>query len=489
MITVEAWTTIRYLHAQGQSIRAIAKELSLSRNTVRTALRGDDPPRYVRPRRSNPQLAPFVDQIEQMLVEKQFIGTRILRELRALGYQGSQSAFYEYLGQVKATVSKSRISERFETAPGQQAQFDWSPYTIVLGGQATKLTIFCLTLAFSRRKFYWPSLDATQTSIFEAVEAGLHHFGGAPKELLVDNARALVVDTHPDHFAWNAHFLELCGHYRIQPRACQPARPQTKGKVERPFYYLEQHFIKGNAWSNFDDLMTDLAAFTADELDQRPHSTTGEAPLTRFALEQAVLTPLPPLPFVGTYELMRKVSWDCLISFAGSRYSVPWRYAGKQVWLRPSQGRLLLVRSQDGQEIAHHTLTGQKHCTVIVPDHYDGLRRQAPQTRNLLEKDFLGRFPEAPWFIEALFIQHKNNGLRQLRAILSLAEVYPSEIMLSAFEQARTYNTYSQAFIRGLVENNSPPPGASLPPVCPKSSGSSVGADLQVYQRLLEVTP
>ena len=70
MITVEAWTTIRYLHAQGQSIRAIARELSLSRNTVRAALRGDDLPRYVRPRRPNPQLEPFADQIRQMLVEK-----------------------------------------------------------------------------------------------------------------------------------------------------------------------------------------------------------------------------------------------------------------------------------------------------------------------------------------------------------------------------------------------------------------------------------
>jgi hypothetical protein len=195
------------------------------------------------------------------------------------------------------------------------------------------------------------------------------------------------------------------------------------------------------------------------------------------------------VPFIGTHEQISKVSWDCLVSFAGSRYSVPWRYAGKQVWLRASQGRLLLVRSQDGQEIARHTLTGHKRCTVIVPDHYDGLRRQTPQTRSLLEKDFLTRFPQATWFIEALFIQHKNNGLRQLRAILSLAEVYSAETMLSAFEQARTYNTYSQAFIRGLVENNRTPATPSAPSLRPTSAVSSVGADLQVYQRLLEATP
>ena len=496
MIVVEAWATIRYLHAQGRPIRAIARELGLSRNTVRTALREDNPPRYARPSRPNPQLAPFSEQIRQMWVEKEFIGTRILRELRALGYEGSASALYAYLRDVKAAV-KARVIERFETLPGQQAQFDWSVYTITLGGQTVKLTLFCLTLAFSRRKFYWPSLDATQASIFEALEAGLRHFGGAPKEVLVDNARALVLEAHPEQPVWNPHFLELCGHYRLQPRTCQPGRPQTKGKVERPFYYLEQQFIKGNTWADWDALAGDLAAFTADDLDQRPHGTTGEPPIERFAREQECLTPLPPVPFIGTHELIRKVSGDCLVPYGGSRYSVPWPYAGKQVWLRPSQGRQLIVRGQDGQEIARHNLVIQKNCTVLVPEHYAGLRRAAPKTRTRLEQDFLQRFPQADWFVEALFIQHKNNGLHHLRAILGLVDLYPADALMWAFEQARLYNTYSQAFIRGLLEAQpqlqpeiwpglrSPSAIGATPSRCP----GGIGADLQVYQRLLEMTP
>ena len=135
--------------------------------------------------------------------------------------------------------------ERFETVQGQQAQFDWLTYTMMLGGQTTPATLFCLTVALSRRKFYWPSVDATQASIFEALEQGLRYFESAAKELLVDNARSLVVDTYPAHFAWDVHFLELCGHYRLQPRACQPAGPQTKGKVERPFCYLNNTSSRG----------------------------------------------------------------------------------------------------------------------------------------------------------------------------------------------------------------------------------------------------
>jgi transposase len=209
MITVEAWTTIRYLHAQGQSIRAIARELGVSRNTVRKALHGDGPRHYSRPKRPNPKLAPYLDQIETMLVEKQFIGTRILRELRALGYDGSRSALYNHLRSLKDQIVDPRVTERFETPPAHQGQFDWSTYTITLDGELVKVTVFCLVLAFSRLKRYWASLDATQWSVFEAIEAALQRMGGSPKELLVDNARAFVDDSRPEHFRWNRRFLEL----------------------------------------------------------------------------------------------------------------------------------------------------------------------------------------------------------------------------------------------------------------------------------------
>ena len=127
---MEAWITIRYLRAQGKSIRAIARELGVSLNTVRAALRQEDPPQYSRARRPNPKLDPYLAQIEEMLVQKRFIGTRILRELRILGYKGGRTALYDHLRSLKGQVVDPRVTERFETAPAHQGQFDWSPYTI-----------------------------------------------------------------------------------------------------------------------------------------------------------------------------------------------------------------------------------------------------------------------------------------------------------------------------------------------------------------------
>jgi len=219
------------------------------------------------------------------------------------------------------------------------------------------------------------------------------------------------------------------------------------------------------------------------------YSTTLERPIVLFCQEQPLLTPLPPLPFIGTQEKMRKVGWDCLLSFAGSRYFAPWAYVAKQVWVRTSQGRKLIVRNQSGAEIARHLLTNRKGPTLIDPAHYEGLRQSIAKTRPLLEGSFLQRFPQQRWFLKALMIQHKTNALDHLRAILALAEGYAPEALIAAFERARNYNTYSHRFVRGLLQSgaiSAPPAVASdtLPGPSPTMTNA-----LSPYQQILEATP
>src|SRR4030042_3918516 len=142
MISVEVWMTIRCLKAQGWGTRAIARELGVCRNTVRQALMGEGPPAYSRPPRPNPQLEPFAAEIHVMLFEQHFIGTRILRELRQKGYQGSPAALYRHLRKLRQERLSERVSQRYETLPGQQGQFDWSPYTVEVGGALSRVVVF-----------------------------------------------------------------------------------------------------------------------------------------------------------------------------------------------------------------------------------------------------------------------------------------------------------------------------------------------------------
>ena len=158
-------------------------------------------------------------------------------------------------------MPSSKATERFETRPGQQAPFDWSPSTLELGGELTRVIVVGMTLGSSRRKHSTASLDETPASIFEAVEACLRHCGGAPKELLVDNAKAFVLDATPAHFRSNPQLLELCGHDRIKPRACRPYRARTTGQVDRPCFSLEEQVITGTRCSSFGHFLGALAVF------------------------------------------------------------------------------------------------------------------------------------------------------------------------------------------------------------------------------------
>jgi len=125
MMTVECWTTIRYLHAQGKSIRAIAEELSIARNTVRAALRLEHPPHYQRTKRPNPKLEPFADQIKDMLFRQNFIGSRILRELRKLGYLWTRSRSNSSLRTRRASISAGWTTARNTSVTA------WSTWSII----------------------------------------------------------------------------------------------------------------------------------------------------------------------------------------------------------------------------------------------------------------------------------------------------------------------------------------------------------------------
>jgi transposase len=486
MISMDAWTTIRYLYAQGRGKKTIARELGIARNTVRRALARGGPPRYQRPRRPNQQLAPFSETIEHMCQEG-LIGTRILRELRQRGYAGSRSALYTFLRRLKAEEPDPRVCLRYETAPGQQEQFDWSPYTVDLGDELARVVVFSSLLGYSRRKHFAASLDSRQDSVYAAVEDGFWHFGGAPKQLLIDNARCFVLDTRPGRFQWDPHFLELCGHYSVQPIACRVGEPRGKGKVENPFRYLENHFIKGGHWRDFAHFCEELARFEAEEMDLRVHGTTGEPPLERFQREAPHLVALPDNRFVGSHEDLRKVSWDCLVPFRANKYGVPPAYAGKRVWVRCVQGHTLQVHNQKGELIASHVLVRGKGRICLLEGQYQGLRQAQPRTWAVLRERFLEQFPHHGAFLDKLHAQQRFNHVAHLRGILELGRLYPSQAMQEAFTLAEAYNTFSQDFVRGLLEQRLPEekplPGSPLSlrplPIL------RVQGDLRVYQELL----
>jgi transposase len=488
MLKMDESTSIRTMRDRGASIRTIAHDLHMSRNTVRKYLRLTQPPTFHGPTDAQAALAPFADRIRAML-KQGFLGSRIYQELRKQGYAGPQASFYRYLTPLRKALNLPDVIQRFETAPAHQAQYDWAEYVIPGLAAPVKVYVSCLILGYSRYRHYYASLDIKQPSIFEALEAGFAACRGVPKEVLFDNPRALVIRTRP-HLVWNSALLALSGHYGFLPRACWPYRAQTKGKVENPFRYLETHFITGLTWLGFADFQLRLQAFE-QAVNQRPHGTIGVPPSERLVEEQPLLTRLPDHPFISPLADFRHVTMDGLIAFDRRRYSVPWQYAGKTVWIKLHAGVELEVYSQGGNLLTRHTLEHGPRRVIIKPEHYEGLRQYHQQQKIALQQAFQTRFPDSGAFLERLSAQYKYSATDQLRRILSLADYYSSAVMRAAFEQAVVHNTYSANFVRALVEQLTTGDLDFTGPAIPHQTlrpGLDVQPDLNRYQQLLEPT-
>jgi transposase len=471
---MEQWVTIRTLKKQNSELgtRQIADLLGVSRNTVKRALRSEGEPKYVRTPVVNPDLHPFEEYIFEQRFVKRLRGSRILNDLRSKGYRGSQSAFYRYLCTLQDPVK--RTFKRYETAPGEQAQFDWSEYTVLLAGILTKVYVFIFILGFSRYRKYRGSLSETQGSIFEAMEKSLYAVGGVTERVQTDNAGSFVVKRAGGGYHWNPRYLAFAAHFGFQVSRSEFGHPWSKGKVENPFDYLEDQFIAGNAFASFEDFINKLSAFET-AVNNRVHATTREAPALLFEREEKnALKALPAHAYVGLTETVRKVTADSLIAFDGSRYSVPDHFALREVWARVSMGYLLEISSTGGLIIATHHLSPVKGKVIIDERHYTRHKIERGNW-NRLSVTFLERFPDHSVFLDRLKAQKRIDPAYHLTRILDLLAFCDRVHLEAAFSACSQYNTYNVNFIKGYLENHAtvlgsgekPGPVAGLPTTPP----------------------
>lgn len=452
MIKMEDWVTIKTLKAKNpkMSYREIARFLGVSPNTVIAALGRADPPVYDRAVRPNPLLDPFREVVSEMVNKHHFRGSRILQELRSKGYTGGKTALYNLLAQLR--VETQRTYTRYETAPGEQAQFDWSPYTVLIAGRLIRIFVYVYLNGFSRYRVYEASLSDNQGAVLEAFESGIIASGGVPRRVQVDNAKVFVHNASRSNFHWNSRYLHFCGHYGFEPSRSLPRHPWSKGKVENPFSFLETHFIAGSNFESVPDLLSKLKTFQV-QVNARPHATIKTTPEQLIAKDRENFSPLPETRYVGVKEETRKVTSDCLLSYAGSRYSVPWPFAGKHVWVRLSKGYYLEVYSQANALLAVHTLSLKKGAIILDKLHYR-TPRSALAGIERLKILFRESFPAHEMFLQKLLAQKRFNARYNLHEILELARLYHKSDFEHALAVALDYNIFAVSFLAGYLEKN-----------------------------------
>src|SRR5262249_12282888 len=265
----------------------------------------------------------------------------------------------------------TRGSKRGRAARRQRHGGAQPPHT---PGQPAAVHSAGSTLTSSRRFHFWATECEDAEHTYEALVRAFEWFGGAPAEVLVDNQKAAVIaHRRGGDVQFHPRFVDLAGHYGFRPRACRPARAQTKGKDERNVGYVKHHFfVRYRAFESWAHLNQLAEQWLRQEADPRVHGTVREVVAERFAREVPTLQPLPPRRYDTAYWESRQVGWDAYVEIRGNRYSVPAALAGHPVRVRLTLDGTVAI--YDGEQcVAQHHLQSPAQGWVTVPDHHTAL--------------------------------------------------------------------------------------------------------------------
>lgn len=362
---------------RGEGVKRIARELGVDRKTVKRWLRlGSWRPRQARclPK----PIDRFAEFIERRAPEVGWNAVVLCRELKRLGFAGSYQQVRRFLRPQRVRRKWSELATvRFETGPGEQAQVDYGQLQVWIGEQRETVHLFVFTLGYSRRQFARGYRNERLVTLLDGHERAFRHFGGVTLSCLYDNPRTLVLGRSENKVLWHPLFEDFARYYGFTPRACQPYRARTKGKVESGVKYVKRNALAGRRFASWEELNQWLERWSTEVADLREHGTTHQRPIDRFAHEQ--LTPIATRP-PYRYERVRtrRVANDALVAVGAARYSAPVEYVGMTINVHESLGHYEFFH--EGKLIARHQKAA-RHSVVMEPAHYAGLLRVGVRAR------------------------------------------------------------------------------------------------------------
>lgn len=313
MLTQENQVEIRVLARQGMKIRAIARHLGMSRNTVRRVLRGEAPRSYGprRPRATKlDSYKAYVCARVQAAGRMRLPAPVLLREIREQGYGGSLTQLKVYVASLWPAKKEDPLV-RFETEPGKQMQVDF----VVFKRCGVRLSAFVATLGYSRMSFVRFVRDETWPTVKACLEAAFAYFGGVAREVLFDNMKTVVLERNAygrGRHRLHPGLLALSRDLGFSVRLCRPYRAKTKGKVERFNRYLRGSFynplvtrLQSDVALDVDTANVQVLKWLRDVANVRDHKGTGERPLDRLEADQRAMLPYEPImaPIEAAAEL------------------------------------------------------------------------------------------------------------------------------------------------------------------------------------------
>jgi transposase len=437
------------LHGRGQSVRAIARALAVSRAAVREVLRrgSAEVPRLARPERA----LEHRDEILRLLRECEGSFLRVHEELTKAGLALSYPAFTAFCRRYGIGQVPKQPAGRYDFAPGQEMQHDTSPHDVHLGGTVRRVQTASLVLAYSRMLFFqfYPRFRRFECKSF--LTEAFRYLDGVAQTCLIDNTHVVVLrgtgrDMVP--VPEMAAFAERFG-FTFVAHAVGDAN--RSGRVERMFRFIERGFLPGRRFADWADANRQARAW-CDRVNARPKRQLKATPRELFAVDHPALRRLPrwiPEPYL-VHE--RLVDIEGYITLDTNHYSVPTAFIGRRLEVRETPDRIII--SDGPREVTTHAREVEPRTRYVFrPEHRpprgQGWRRErAPFPEDTALRRLL---PEIDAYLDALKRRGKLQTTLALRQLLRMAREYPREPLLAAIQTAAHYGLYDLGRLERMV--------------------------------------
>ena len=447
MLSQSQRTTILELHAKGTNKREIAKLLNLSRQSVSKVLQANSiaVPKIEREEKA----APHRQRILELLHTCKGNLVRVHEELLADGATLSYQALTAFCRRQGIGQNPIVPTGRYHFEPGVEMQHDTSPHQVVVDGHKYKAQTASAVLCYSRLLYFeiWPRFQRFDCKVF--LTEALRYMGGAPQRTMIDNTHVVVLrgsGKQMEPVPEMAAFAERLGFHFV---AHEIGDADRKGRVERPFHFIENNFLAGRTFTSWQDLNSQARQW-CDRVNATYKKHIRAIPRELYAVERLHLKPLPGwIPEV--YRLhQRMVDTEGYVALHTNRYSVPADFIGRRVEVRESRQKIEI--ELDARRIVTHTRLLTTDQRITLREHRtprgEGPKRNATHPD---EQAILTAAPELAPYVEDLKRRGRKVIGLALRHLLRMLREYPREPFLGAIAEAAQFGLYDLDRVERMI--------------------------------------
>jgi transposase len=400
----EGAAIIRLHHVEGWPVGTIANQLHRHHDTVERVLAHGGIPITKQAQRAR-LVDPYVPFIEATLAKyPRLRASRLWGMVVARGYTGSKSGFRAIVSRLRPRRSAEAYVRR-AVLPGEEAQVDWAHFGKITVGRAERpLFAFVMVLAFSRMRFVHFAMRAAMPSFLRGHVEAFRFFGAGPRVILYDNLKSAVLEREGDAVRFHPTLLALAGHYRFEPRACAPYRPNEKGRVERAIRDVREGFFAARDFTSIEDLNAQARAWCLEIARERRVPDAKEKTVSEaFVEERTRLVELPGDDFPVEERVMVTSGKTPYVRFDRNDYSVPHTHVCRSLTVLATDDRVRIIDPECPTEIlADHRrsfdrdqrIEQEGHVRALVEEKrrahqsrgFDRLFSASPSTRTMMEK-------------------------------------------------------------------------------------------------------